>query len=125
MHHEAAKRNYKDAVEILFRRGFLRIVFATGTLALGINMPCRSTIFCGSSVELNGLMFRQMSGRAGRRGFDLLGQVVFLDMGFLKVRRLVASDLSTLSGECLLSPSMFMRILQEWQKTNNDHLQDK
>ena len=56
-------------------------------------MPCRSTIFCGDSLELNGLMFRQMSGRAGRRGFDLLGQVVFLDMNFLKVRRLVAEDI--------------------------------
>eukprot|EP00971_Amphidinium_carterae_P168363 3335964-Amphidinium_carterae.1 len=37
--------------------------------------PHRSTIFCGDSLDLNGLMFRQMSGRAGRRGFDLLGQV--------------------------------------------------
>merc|ERR1712187_994825 len=99
MHHESCKVTYKQAVEVLFRRGFLRVVFATGTLALGINMPCRSTIFCGDSLDLNGLMYRQMSGRAGRRGFDLQGQVVFLDMGYHKVRSLIASDLPTLTGE--------------------------
>lgn len=44
----------------------------SGTLALGINMPCKATVFAGSSVELNALMYRQMAGRAGRRGFDLV-----------------------------------------------------
>lgn len=115
MHHEGCKTNYRQAVEILFRRGYLKVVFATGTLALGINMPCRSTIFCGDSLELNGLMFRQMAGRAGRRGFDLLGQVVFLDMAFLKIRSLIASDLSKLTGEFMLSPTMLLRALHEWE----------
>mmetsp|Transcript_59948 Transcript_59948/g.97036 ORF Transcript_59948/g.97036 Transcript_59948/m.97036 type:complete len:1938 (-) Transcript_59948:58-5871(-) len=120
MHHEGCKRTYKDAVEILFRRGYLRVVFATGTLALGINMPCRSTIFCGDSLDLNGLMFRQMSGRAGRRGFDLLGQVVFLDMAFPKVQRLIASDLSNLAGEFTLSPTVLLRALHMWERMTLD-----
>lgn len=115
MHHEGLKRPYKEAVEILFRRGYLRVVFATGTLALGINMPCRSTIFCGDSLELTGLMYRQMSGRAGRRGFDLLGQVIFLDKAFSKIQRLVTSDLSTLAGEFTLSPTILLRALHEWE----------
>jgi len=122
IHHEGLKRNYTLAVEILFRRGFLRIVLATGTLALGINMPCRSTIFCGSSTELNGLMFRQMSGRAGRRGFDLLGQVVFLDMGFTKVRSLIASELPTLTGVYTLSPTILLRALQMWKVISTDEV---
>lgn len=125
MHHEGLSRRYKDAVEILFRRGYLRVVFATGTLALGINMPCRSTIFCGDSLELNGLMFRQMSGRAGRRGFDLLGQVIFLDMAFGKVQRLIASDLSSLAGEFTLSPTTLLRALQMWELVTLDEEQDK
>lgn len=125
MHHEGLRKNYKDAVEILFRRGYLRVVFATGTLALGINMPCRSTIFCGDSLELNGLMFRQMSGRAGRRGFDLLGQVIFLDMAFGKVQRLIASDLSTLAGEFTLSPTTLLRALQMWEIVNQNEEQEK
>jgi len=116
MHHEGLTKPYRDAVEVLFRRGFLRVVFATGTLALGINMPCRTTIFCGDSLELNGLMFRQMSGRAGRRGFDLLGQVVFLDMAFPKVQRLITSDLTTLTGEFTQSPTSLLRVLFQWEK---------
>mmetsp|Transcript_92223 Transcript_92223/g.176876 ORF Transcript_92223/g.176876 Transcript_92223/m.176876 type:complete len:1979 (-) Transcript_92223:351-6287(-) len=117
MHHEACKTNYRQAVEVLFRRGYLRVIFATKTLALGINMPCRATVFCGDSLELNGLMYRQMSGRAGRRGFDLMGQVVFWDMGFGKVRRLISSDLSKLTGEFVLSPTALLRVLMCWEQT--------
>jgi len=115
MHHEGLRTAYKQAVEVLFRQGYLRVVFATGTLALGINMPCRSTIFCGDSLELTGLMYRQMSGRAGRRGFDLLGQVIFLDKPFSKIQRLITSDLSTLAGEFTLSPTILLRALHEWE----------
>jgi len=122
MHHEGCKTVYRQAVEILFRRGFLRVVFATGTLALGINMPCRSTIFCGDALDLNGLMFRQMSGRAGRRGFDLLGQVVFLDMAFPKVRRLIASELSSLTGEFTLSPTTLLRVMHSWDRLKSQAL---
>jgi len=113
IHHEGLKNKLKQAVETLFRKGFLKVVFATATLALGINMPCRSTIFCGDSLDLNGLMFRQMSGRAGRRGFDLLGQVIFWDMGFAKVQRLVASEMPSLAGEFNQSPTLVLRLLQE------------
>lgn len=70
----ANESNY--SVEMLFRRGYLRVVIATGTLALGINMPCATVVFSGDSVFLTALNFRQAAGRAGRRGFDLLGNVV-------------------------------------------------
>merc|ERR1712137_1089509 len=109
---------------VLFRRGYLKVVFATGTLALGINMPCRSTVFCGDSMELNGLMFRQMSGRAGRRGFDLMGQVIFLDLGFPKTQRLVASNLSSLTSEFVQSPSTLLRGLNQWSTIFSGSVKD-
>ena len=65
VHHSGCNRLYRHTVEMLFRRGFIRVVFATGTLALGINMPCVTTVFCGDSVFLTALEYRQASGRAG------------------------------------------------------------
>jgi superfamily II RNA helicase len=84
------------------RAGSLTVVFGTGTLAFGINMPCRSTVFVGDSVFLTALMFRQMSGRAGRRGFDTLGNVVFLAISEVKINRLMTADLPSLSYVCVI-----------------------
>lgn len=69
VHHAGMNRKYRQVVEILFRKGFLRVIVATGTLALGINMPCKTVVFSGDSVFLTALNFRQCAGRAGRRGF--------------------------------------------------------
>ena len=112
MHHEGCNTRYRRTVEILFRRGFLRVVIATGTLALGINMPCKSTVFAGASVELNGLMFKQMSGRAGRRGFDLIGHVVFTDASFHDISRIIAADVTSLYGDFSLTVTTVLRLVQ-------------
>ena len=109
MHHEGCSTRLKKAVEVLFRRGFLRGVIATGTLSLGINMPCKSTIFVGTHVKLNALNYRQMAGRAGRRGFDLLGHVIFVDSTQKNVRRLLTSELTQLGGDFALTPSHVLR----------------
>lgn len=98
VHHAGMNRKYRQIVEILFRKGFLRVVVATGTLALGINMPCKTVVFSGDSVFLTALNFRQAAGRAGRRGFDLLGNVVFQGISDAKICRLISSRLPELNG---------------------------
>jgi superfamily II RNA helicase len=75
-------------VDILFRKNYLQVMIATGTVALGINMPCKTVVFAGDFVFLPGLNFRQCAGRAGRRGFDVLGNVLFLE--FLSRESLVS-----------------------------------
>ncbi|MES1917054.1 MAG: hypothetical protein MHM6MM_008814, partial [Cercozoa sp. M6MM] len=60
VHHEGMPQHYRSLVETMFRNKNLKVVLATGTLALGVNMPCRSTVFCGDWPGLTPLTFRQM-----------------------------------------------------------------
>ncbi|KAL8826730.1 MAG: hypothetical protein Q9170_007294, partial [Blastenia crenularia] len=110
VHHAGMNRKYRQAVEMLFRKGFLRVVIATGTLALGINMPCATVVFSGDSVFLTALNFRQAAGRAGRRGFDLLGNVVFQNIATAKVCRLLSSRLPDLTGHFPVTTTLILRL---------------
>ncbi len=82
-HHAGLLPGLKVLVETLFSRGFLRAVFATDTLALGINMPARSVVV-GSLSKFDGQEmrlltpneYRQLTGRAGRRGMDVRGSAI-------------------------------------------------
>lgn len=110
VHHAGMNRKYRHVVEILFRAGFLQVVIATGTLALGINMPTKTVVFSEDSVFLTALNFRQASGRAGRRGFDLLGNVVFQGISMSKVYRLMSSRLPDLNGHFPITTSLVLRL---------------
>src|SRR5258706_4249683 len=82
-HHAGLLPGLKVLVETLFARGYLRAVFATDTLALGINMPARAVVV-GSLSKFDGQEmrlltpneYRQLTGRAGRRGMDVQGAAV-------------------------------------------------
>ncbi len=82
-HHAGLLPGLKVLVETLFARGYLRAVFATDTLALGVNMPAR-TVVVGSLSKFDGQEmrlltpneYRQLTGRAGRRGMDVRGSAV-------------------------------------------------
>lgn len=82
-HHAGLLPSFKGAVEDLFQRGLVKAVFATETLALGINMPAR-TVVLEKLVKWNGEAhvaitpgeFTQLTGRAGRRGIDIEGNAV-------------------------------------------------
>lgn len=98
IHHSAMNRKYRSAVEILFRKKHIRVLFATETLALGINMPCRTVVFAGDSLQLDPMNYKQMSGRAGRRGYDTLGNVVFFGIPKHRVQNLMVSMLPEIQG---------------------------
>lgn len=82
-HHAGMLPLFKETVEDLFSRGLVKVVFATETLALGINMPARSVVleklvkWDGSShVDVTPGEYTQLTGRAGRRGIDTEGHAV-------------------------------------------------
>ncbi|KAL2374963.1 DEAD/DEAH box helicase, variant [Blastomyces gilchristii SLH14081] len=110
VHHAGMNRKYRQLCEILFRKGYLRVVIATGTLALGINMPCKTVVFSGDSIFLTALNFRQAAGRAGRRGFDVLGNVVFQALPYSKICRLLSSRLPGLHGHFPITTSLVLRL---------------
>ena len=84
-HHAGLLPTFKEVVEQLFTRGLIKAVFATETLALGINMPAR-TVVLERLVKWNGEThaditpgeYTQLTGRAGRRGIDVEGHAVVL-----------------------------------------------
>ncbi|KAK6337775.1 hypothetical protein TWF696_001255 [Orbilia brochopaga] len=110
IHHAGLSRRLREVTETLFRMGYLQVVIATGTLALGINMPCKTAGFIGDSVYLTALSFRQCAGRAGRRGFDLFGNVIFHGLPKAKVNRLISSRLPSLHGHFPISTSLVLRL---------------
>ncbi len=84
-HHAGMLPAFKEVVEELFVRGLVKAVFATETLALGINMPARCVVlerlvkFNGEAhVDLTPGEYTQLTGRAGRRGIDIEGHAVVI-----------------------------------------------
>ena len=84
-HHAGLLPTFKECVEEAFVRGLIKVVFATETLALGINMPARSVVL-EKLVKYNGEShaditpgeYTQLTGRAGRRGIDVEGHAVVI-----------------------------------------------
>ncbi|KAG2022761.1 translation repressor [Coprinopsis cinerea AmutBmut pab1-1] len=85
IHHGGLLPLVKELVEILFARGLVKILFATETFAMGVNMPAKCVVF-SSMRKHDGKSFRdilpgeytQMAGRAGRRGLDPTGTVIIV-----------------------------------------------
>ena len=84
-HHAGLLPAFKECVEELFQRGLIKAVFATETLALGINMPARTVVLekltkwnGESHVSVTPGEYTQLTGRAGRRGIDIEGNAVIL-----------------------------------------------
>lgn len=84
-HHAGMLPTFKEVVEKLFVDGLVKAVFATETLALGVNMPARSVVlekldkFNGEAhVDITAGEYTQLTGRAGRRGIDVEGHAVVL-----------------------------------------------
>lgn len=85
VHHGGLLPIVKEVVEILFQKGLVKVLFATETFAMGVNMPAKSVVFSHIRKH-DGHSFRtllpgeytQMAGRAGRRGLDTTGTVIII-----------------------------------------------
>ncbi len=87
-HHSGLQPLLKEIVEILFTRGYVRVLFATETFSVGLNMPTKTVVFLelekfsdAGKRLLRPDEYIQMAGRAGRRGLDTEGLVIYEPMG--------------------------------------------
>ena len=131
-HHAGMIPPFKETVEHLFTRGLVKAVFATETLALGINMPARSVVienltkFTGEAHELmTPGQYTQLSGRAGRRGIDELGHSVVLLQRFTPfdtVTRLASIRTYPLQSSFQPSYNMAVNLVRNYQRDEAGHL---
>lgn len=92
-HHSGQLPIWKEFVETLMSEGLLDAVFATSTVAAGVNFPARTVVLFNSDryngsefISLNATQFHQMTGRAGRRGKDKIGFAVSIPGKFMNLR---------------------------------------
>lgn len=85
VHHSGLLPILKEVIEILFQEGLIKVLFATETFSIGLNMPAKTVVFTNvrkwdgvSSRWISGGEYIQMSGRAGRRGLDDRGIVILM-----------------------------------------------
>jgi superfamily II RNA helicase len=123
-HHAGVLPAWKELIEALFQQGLIKVVFATETLAAGINMPARTTVISALSKRterghrpLMGSEFLQMAGRAGRRGLDVQGYVVTVQSRFEGVReagQLALAPADPLVSQFTPSYGMVLNLLQRY-----------
>jgi superfamily II RNA helicase len=120
-HHSGQLPAWKLVLEKLMTDGLLDAVFATSTVAAGVNFPARTVAFLNSDrfngrqfLPLTPTEFHQMTGRAGRRGMDKIGFALALPGKFLDVRliaKLLVSDPSDVNSQIKINFSMALNLL--------------
>jgi len=119
-HHSGLIPIIKEITELLFQEGLLKILFATETFAMGINMPAKTVIFAhlqkwdGTTERfLTSEEYTQMSGRAGRRGHDKYGtSIIVIDSSFNSTQCVKMTSLGTppLSSSFRLTYNMLLNL---------------
>lgn len=122
IHHSGLLPIIREIVEILFQESLLRILFATETFSIGLNMPAKTVIFTslrkfdGTSRRLlTSGEFIQMSGRAGRRGLDSMGQVISIlteELTVSQVKTIFSSNSDKLYSAFRLTYNMVLNLLR-------------
>jgi ATP-dependent RNA helicase HelY len=131
-HHAGLVPPFKEAVELAFAAGLAKVVFATETLALGINMPARSVVieklskFTGERHEfLTPGEYTQLTGRAGRRGIDEVGHAVVLWSPFVpfdQVAGLASTRTYTLTSSFRPTYNMAANLVRRYPPDAAHHL---
>lgn len=132
VHHSGIMPVLREMVELLFSKGYIKLLFATETFAVGINMPTKTVIFT-SLKKFDGSAFRnlysneytQMAGRAGRRGLDTIGHVIHLNNMFevpyqCEYNALFSSIPQTLRSKFSVNFNLLLRLISTKETNFNE-----
>ena len=121
-HHAGLLPIVKEAVEELFSKGLIKVLYTTETFAVGINMPAKTVCF-NSLRKYDGVNFRnlntkeyfQIAGRAGRRGIDTLGYVVSMiyrpTFKYSEIKELTSKDVDPIKSQFRLSINSVLNLI--------------
>uniref|UniRef100_A0A914X265 Uncharacterized protein n=1 Tax=Plectus sambesii TaxID=2011161 RepID=A0A914X265_9BILA len=135
VHHSGILPILKEVVELLFQQGYVKILFATETFAMGVNMPARTVVFDSMQKHdgremrnLNPGEYIQMAGRAGRRGLDSTGTVILLCKGPeapdpTSLTQMMMGTPTKLESQFRVTYSMLLNLLRVEQLRVEDMLQ--
>ncbi|CAD25278.1 putative ATP-DEPENDENT RNA HELICASE (SKI2 SUBFAMILY) [Encephalitozoon cuniculi GB-M1] len=122
IHHSGLLPIIKEVVEILFQEGLLKVLFATETFSIGLNMPAKSVVFTalkkfdGEAMRLvSSGEYIQMSGRAGRRGIDSMGIVISIisePITYKEASRLFSASSDNLVSAFRLTYNMLLNLMR-------------
>ena len=123
IHHAGLMPVLREMVELLFARGFIKVLFCTETMSVGINLPVKTTIFTDIN-KFNGEVIRslhsheytQAAGRAGRLGLDTVGHVIHLNNLFRNVdsisyKKMMSGKPQTLTSKFKISYNLLLNLL--------------
>jgi len=134
-HHSGMIPILKEIVEILFSKGLIKILFATETFAIGVNMPTKTVIFSElEKFDNKGLRplrsdeYNQMSGRAGRRGLDKYGTVIILPtfnlMSYDALKLIMCGSSPSLKSKFQLSYQFVLKTLYNSEFNIDNYFND-
>ncbi len=127
IHHAGLMPIIKEIVEKLFNKGLIKVLYATETFAVGINMPARSVCFA-TLEKYDGRNFRylfskeyfQMAGRAGRRGIDKIGYVYTLfdrnHDNIDKIKQLTSKDIEPIVSQFKITYNTVLNLVNNYDK---------
>ena len=136
VHHSGLRPVFKEIIEILYSKGLIKVLFATETFAVGVNMPTKTVIFTSLKKYsdsgfryLNTSEYLQMSGRAGRRGLDKIGTVILMANLFelpepTPLRDTMCGNSANIISKFDLSYKFILKMLLNNEYDFNDFLQN-
>ena len=133
IHHAGILPIIREMVEMLFEKNYIKLLFATETFAIGINMPTKTVIFTSLNKYTNGKMrqlysheYTQMAGRAGRRGIDTVGHVIHCNNLFdnpssTEYQNILTGPPQILSSKFKISSDIILNILSSIKDSSIDY----